>query len=134
MCRGCRGLKVMQSLISSTCLFFLPLLRSLQEVAILIKSLIQTLLSLKVLVFFILGFQYNIKILFLRSLLACSFVTVGIFIMQPFFHLSCFFFLNCSLLVRLCGPSCRLFFSSSAVFPVFMFSCCLTAAAPLHCL
>ena len=26
------------------------------------------------------------------------------------------------------------FFSGSAVFPVFMFSCCLTAAAPLHCL
>ena len=81
----------------------------------------------------ILCFQWNIKIFFLQSLLACSFVTVGIFMMQPFFVCLVFssstavFRSDYAVLLVVC------FFSSSAVFPVFMFSCCPTAA-PLHCL
>ena len=73
------------------------------------------------------------KDFFLQSLFGCSFVTVGNFIMQPFFIclvISCstaVFKSDYAVLLVVC------FSSGSAVFPVFMFSCCLTAV-PLHCL
>ena len=52
-----------------------------------------------------------------------------------FFRLSCFFFLNCSLQVRLCGPSCRLFFlqlcSVSSFYVLVLSNCSSASAMPL---